>query len=228
MVLLCNNKSSMDGCGDYSDIKHPFRGVIVSKSNSGKSVLAKDILRDLLRRKEIEDVVVLSSTCEFNDDWGFIPPDLVSDWSDETLERILDDQKAAKRAGRAARRRLIIVDDVPPSFTNSKLVAGVYSAGRHLNLSILTLCQYSKQLPPTSRTNVSWWFIREQNATGLAAVYESLIYPGTLTEFQAYIAERTQRVGAYIAYDNTTQDPKKRWRMVQSTRRSFRLARRGG
>jgi hypothetical protein len=51
-----------------------------SKRNSGKSVLIIALVRELIRRKRVDIVVVMTGSKGLNDDWSWLPDDLVIDY----------------------------------------------------------------------------------------------------------------------------------------------------
>ena len=56
----------------YSFIKTPSTMVFISKRNSGKTIMAKDVLYSLFKRGAIDAVFVISNTAEISGDFSCI------------------------------------------------------------------------------------------------------------------------------------------------------------
>lgn len=82
---------------------------VASRRNSGKSVLIGELVRELIKQKRVDMVVVMSGSAGLNNDWDFLPKKLVMPFSEATLESIWQTQKSQPADRR--KHTLIVIDD---------------------------------------------------------------------------------------------------------------------
>ena len=127
---------------------------VASRRNSGKSVLIGELVRELIKQKRVDMVVVMSGSAGLNNDWDFLPKKLVMPFSEATLESIWQTQKSQPADRR--KHTLIVVDDAlaTPEALRNNLVLRYYSLGRHINSSFICISQHtSNLLSPTIKAN---------------------------------------------------------------------------
>ena len=196
-----------------ADITVPFSALVCSKRNSGKSVLVKYLLCELLKQKKITFAVVFSNTAEYSADWDCLPKsNRVQGFDEETLRRIVDSQKGKKAQildGKkvALPQVLLIFDDVAgmEDFKTSSIIEEIYSNSRHWGISVITLVQYSKYITPACRGNADYIYIGINGDQSLAALYEVVIYEGNKKDFKKFVAEHTTDF-FMLRYDNLKRE----------------------
>ena len=91
-------------------IKVPFSMSIASKRNTGKTLLVSVLIRELLERKAVDMVLVMSQTQHVNDDYKFLPPRLRQSFSEEVIKKLLETQGKVPKKQRD--QVLLVLDDV--------------------------------------------------------------------------------------------------------------------
>jgi len=143
----------------------------VSARNSGKSVLIQELVRKLIKAKRVDMVLIMSGSAGLNEDWTFLPSNLVIPFSTEVLNRVWEKQKMTPIDERE--HILVVLDDclaTPEAFRNQRINA-FYSLGRHLTLSMMILSQHTTYLlSPIIKANsdiILWSKLNRQQLKGL-------------------------------------------------------------
>lgn len=143
----------------------------VSARNSGKSVLIQELVRKLIKAKRVDMVLIMSGSAGLNEDWTFLPSNLVIPFSTDILDRIWNKQKMTPIDERE--HVLVVLDDclaTPEAFRNQRINA-FYSLGRHLTLSMMILSQHTTYLlSPIIKANsdiILWSKLNRQQLKGL-------------------------------------------------------------
>jgi len=143
----------------------------VSARNSGKSVLIQELIRKLIKAKRVDMVLIMSGSAGLNEDWTFLPSNLVIPFSTDVLDRIWNKQKMTPIDERE--HVLVVLDDclaTPEAFRNQRINA-FYSLGRHLTLSMAILSQHTTYLlSPIIKANsdiILWSKLNRQQLKGL-------------------------------------------------------------
>lgn len=146
----------------------------VSARNSGKSVLIQELVRKLIKAKRVDMVLIMSGSAGLNEDWTFLPSNLVIPFSTDTLDRIWNKQKMTPIDERE--HILVVLDDclaTPEAFRNQRINA-FYSLGRHLTLSMAILSQHTAYLlSPIIKANSDIILWSKLNRQQLKALWES-------------------------------------------------------
>lgn len=162
---------------------------VASKRNSGKSYLCRQLVQDLIKKKQVDIVLVLSGTADLNDDWDFLPKGCVIDFSEAVLHRVWNRQKklvlernAKKTAGVKEKdlpkveHVLIVLDDclAEPEAVRSPIIRAYYIKGRHICVSILVISQHTSLLLTTIiRGNSDIILFSKLNKQQLDSLWES-------------------------------------------------------
>jgi hypothetical protein len=137
-------------CLDISELIDrlaPFFTVnILARRNSGKSVIIQEMIQELLKAKKIDMVVVMSGSAGLNDDYNFLPKELVMPFSEEILENIWE--KQAKTPKDKRKRVFIVLDDClgTPEAIRSDIINKYFTVGRHVSTSFLISSQHTAML----------------------------------------------------------------------------------
>ena len=117
-----------------------------SARNSGKSVLIQELVKALIKQKRVDIVLVMSGSAGLNDDFNFLPKDLVKTFNPALLETIRLKQIATPKEQR--KHVLIVIDDAlgtPEAFRNMTL-QHIFTSGRHYYTSCIVCSQHSTYL----------------------------------------------------------------------------------
>jgi hypothetical protein len=156
----------------------------VSARNSGKSVLIQELVRKLIKAKRVDMVLIMSGSAGLNEDWTFLPSNLVIPFSTDTLDRIWNKQKMTPIDERE--HILVVLDDclaTPEAFRNQRINA-FYSLGRHLTLSMMILSQHTAYLlSPIIKANSDIILWSKLNRQQLKSLWEST----TNLEWKAFL-----------------------------------------
>jgi Cdc6-like AAA superfamily ATPase len=142
--------------------KIPFLTYICGNTASGKTNLAKYIIKCLMHKKKIDYVMVFSPTSGISDDgtYSFLPKELIHNQiTDNKIHNIMTFQKKQKKAGKNLKLLLIFDDCIGAYNKNSKVLNNLIISHRHYNISIIFLSQYLKGINPQWRSNFSYLFI---------------------------------------------------------------------
>jgi len=83
---------------------------LIGVRNSGKSVLIQQIIKALLKSKKIDIVIIMSGSAGLNDDYNFLPQNVVMNFNDDILHKIWNKQVKEKRENKA-KQTCIVLDD---------------------------------------------------------------------------------------------------------------------
>lgn len=115
---------------------HPFV-LIASARRSGKSVLMRDLVFNMLRKSHIDFLMLFSQTAVYEKEYGFLSQEQIRtcDHLEEDLEKIMKYQENNKKSKKEV-NGLILLDDVILTNRTKKLV-DLSSLGRHLNITVI-------------------------------------------------------------------------------------------
>ena len=117
---------------------------VASKRNSGKSFLISCLIRDLIRRKRVDMVLVMSGSAGLNSDYSFLPKGLVQPFSEPVLKKLWTLQHDTTHK----RHILVVLDDClsERAAIDSKTVHDIFTLGRHLHISCIVASQVANWL----------------------------------------------------------------------------------
>ena len=188
----------------------PFRLLLVGKSQSGKGVVATNmILLDDYYAKDFagENIFIFSKSLNYDYKTKLlikqktIPSEnLFLGLDDESLKAVIDfiqeEYEEAEIEGKKPVQSLIILDDVLEDLKEkdrNSSVNDLFSRGRHLNISTMVFLQYYSKLPSVSRTNANGLVIFEMPKRQMDVIADEHNYLENPKDF-------------YKLYQNATKD----------------------
>ena len=190
--------------------------VICSKRCSGKSVLVKNLVKDMLDKYEYDLILIFSETAHLQDDFNFIAPEQMfrTDDLEEKIHKILKIQEKNIK-GKKKVNLLIILDDVK-LHNKSKQLINLSSLGRHFLITVIMSVQFCKNLcNSTIRGNVDYWIFSDLSEIGLRAIYESIHIPLSYRQFDEFVNEHNHDY-QFIMYDSRTQKRDERLKIIKA------------
>ena len=197
------------------DIKQHAFIVICSKRASGKSVLLKNLVKDLLDKYEYDLILMFSETAHLQNDFSFIPKEQIfkTDDLEEKLEKLLKIQEKNLKKQKKI-NLLIILDDVK-LHNKSKMLVNLSSLGRHYLITVCFSVQFCKNLcNSTIRNNVDYWIFSDLGEIALKSIYESIHIPLSYREFDKFVNEHNHSY-QFIMYDSRTQNRNERLKLIK-------------
>jgi len=128
---------------------------LIGVRNSGKSVLIQQIIKALLKSKKIDIVIIMSGSAGLNDDYNFLPQNVVMNFNDDILHKIWNKQVQEKRENKA-KHIFIVFDDclANKDAIRNEIMNKIWVQGRHIHISSAILSQYPAYvLSPTIMGN---------------------------------------------------------------------------
>ena len=211
-------------------IKVPFSCTVVSKRNSGKSFLVRDIVYELSKQGRINQVIVMSNTSgqSLNADYDYMPPAMLMMYKEATILKIMEMQQKQIKAGKI-REILLVLDDVVGSDTSnsaegSRLIRSIFANSRHYHISVILLSQIATRLlQPAIRENSDVIFFSRLNRKSLETMAEAVCN----IDKKAFVAisEKNNKNYSFIFYNNQTQsnNPEDFLFIVKAKERKFTL-----
>lgn len=151
---------------DPSQMKDTVTIVIIGKRNTGKSVLAKDIM---FHKRHLPAGVVMSATEEGNAFYGdWVPNSFIYDDFDRSkIEDMMELQRKALKT-KSATNVFLILDDCmyDKRLLKEKCMRKLFMNGRHYKMFVLLTAQYCGDLPPDIRSNIDYVFVLRDNIPG--------------------------------------------------------------
>ena len=148
---------------DPSTIKDTSICVVIGKRNTGKSVLAKDIM---FHKRHIPAGVVMSATEEGNNFYGTWVPDsfIYNDFDRAVIENLIEQQRKKIKTG-TAQNVFLILDDCmyDKKLLKDKCMRSLFMNGRHWKIFLMLTAQYCGDLGPDIRSNIDYVFILRDN-----------------------------------------------------------------
>ena len=206
--------------------KFPTFIVIAGKSECGKTVLCKNIIKNLIDNNEINHIIMYSKTADMTDDYNFIPEKNIIDYdkSEEHINKVFNYQYTRKKHNKKNPKNkkiveniLMIFDDVNVTKKNIELI-NLATRGRHSNITCILSVQYPKGLLSSSiRGQIKYCFFNDLNAEGEEAIYKTIHIPTKfkLHDFHDFIDEYTIDY-QFIMYDNIEKNKRERIKIVKS------------
>jgi hypothetical protein len=166
----------------------------------------------------VDEVYIFSQTEYVSKSFDCLPPTHVfNGWMPAVVNKLMHSQEkeVIKHGREKAHRLLLILDDVIGSLAPTDATIGkLYTLGRHFNITIMTLLQYSKGvLSPTLRCNSDYLFLGRLSTQALGVLYETVHFEGSQSDFLKYV-QKQQSLSPYtfLLYDSLTADDRQRWK----------------
>ena len=191
--------------------------VFISKRNSGKSFLVKDIL---YHQRKIPMGVVMSATEESNEHYKkFIPDSFIyGEYEPPVIEKVISHQKEVIKKSKTQEEKdninnsvFIVLDDCmyDNKWTRDKDIRGIFMNGRHWKILFMLTMQYCMDLPPCLRANIDYVFILKENIIqNREKIYKNFfgIFP-TFDSFNEVLTQCTENYECLVL-DNTSRSNK--------------------
>ncbi len=201
---------------DELDIKQGAFILITSKRASGKSVLVRELIKNLLDKYEYSFMVLFSDTAKFNGDYDFINNEFIFTTEDieNKLDKILKIQEKNVKAKKNI-NGLILLDDVKLHAKSKKLM-DLSSMGRHFKLTCILSTQFPKQIVGTIiRNNLDYLIYSDCGEISLKAIYESIHIPFNFREFKEF-TQKNNHSYQFIMYDGRSQNRDERIKIIKA------------
>ena len=149
----------------------PSNTVLAGATMSGKTYRSKEILRDLIKRKEIDYLIIMSPTLEISGDWdefpvqqnpakGMVVRKFTKNFVSQ-LQTLCEKQETIAKAREPMGKIMVVVDDCVhlPILKPKGYLATLSTKSRHLNISLMVLVQKITAVPRTFRLNCRYWYL---------------------------------------------------------------------
>jgi hypothetical protein len=165
--------------------------VLIGKRNTGKSYLTRDLM---FSKKHIPVGTVISPTENANKFYSnFVPPLFIHDeYKISITSNFMGRQKKLKKrimkGGKGINNSAyLILDDClyDDTIKKDKVLREIFMNGRHWDIMLILILQFSMGIPPKLRGNVDWIFIlRENIISNRKRLYEH--YAGMFPTFDIF------------------------------------------
>lgn len=196
--------------------------VYLSRRNSGKSHLCKWILHKMLLQKIAGEVFIVSQTEKISQSFGcFDKAHIRETYEPEWIAKLMKNQgELIKKMGKDKAPSLtILLDDVIGTLKpGDESLAKIFTLGRHLNITLILLLQYSKRaLAPTLRANIDYLFINRLPEDGMRIVYEMVHFAHSFKKFIDFVQSKQKgKPYLFILFDSLTPNDSQRWKTVEA------------
>ena len=196
--------------------------VYLSRRNSGKSHLCKWILHKMLLQKIVGEIFIISQTEKISQSFGCFDKDHIKETYDPMwIAKLMKNQgDLIKKLGKDKAPTLtILLDDVIGTLRpGDESLAKNFTLGRHLNINLILLLQYSKRaLAPTLRANIDYLFINRLPEDGMRIVYEMVHYSGPFKKFLEFVkSKQKDKPYLFMLFDSLTSEDSQRWKCVEA------------
>jgi hypothetical protein len=186
-------------------IKNPCLLTCYAKRNSGKSHLLKHLLKDCMKRKQFQWIIVFSAT-KFNGEWSDIVGEkcVYDDFNPDMVNALLANQAKLVKKKKAKPGLLLFDDMIGTANFKSDIISKIAIASRHFLISVWITAQFPTKMPPLIRQNSDYSLVLNSVNERIARlIYEE--FPTTFfkswKEVEAYFNENTKNYGC-ILIDN--------------------------
>lgn len=191
---------------DPTTIKDTSICVIIGKRNTGKSVLAKDVM---FHKRNLPAGIVMSATEEGNSFYGsWIPNSFIyHDFDRGVIENLIDTQRKKIKAGTATNVFLILDDCAyDKRILKEKCMRSLFMNGRHWKIFLMLTAQYAGDLGPDIRSNIDYvCVLRDPILQNRERLYKNFF--GLLPSFASFCQLMDQTTENYecLVLDNTSR-----------------------
>ena len=110
--------------------------LVVSKRNSGKSILVKHILKNLCENHEVSNIILFSETASYETEYDFIDKKYIIDGIDENkIEKIIKYQQKNTKNNKKI-KLIFIFDDVNVNDKSRQLIK-LFTQSRHFHVTVI-------------------------------------------------------------------------------------------
>ena len=120
-----------------------FTLALIGVRNSGKSVICQAIIKELMKAKKVDVVIVMSESAGLNTDYDFLDESTVMKFNDTLLQKIWNKQVKDKKEGEA-KHIFIVFDDclANKDAIRNEVMNRIWVQGRHIHISSAILSQH--------------------------------------------------------------------------------------
>lgn len=183
--------------------------MLIGKRNTGKSVLAKDIM---YFKRHIPVGMVMSGTEEGNGFFSSWVPDcfIYNEFDKDAIEKLIRRQRRLCKQGRPQPVFLVLDDCMyDKKVMREKCIRQIFMNGRHWGIFFMTTSQYVADAGPEIRNNCDYVFVLreniQQNRERLWKMFFG-VFP-TFDAFNAALTACTENYGCLVL-DNTSRSNK--------------------
>jgi hypothetical protein len=183
--------------------------LLIGKRNTGKSVLAKDLL---YHKRHLPAGVVMSGTEEGNGYYsGWVPDSFIyNDFDKGVIDGVIDRQRRLSKIDKAKNVFLVLDDCLyDKKLLREKCMRALFMNGRHWKVYMLLTAQYMMDVPPDIRSQIDYVFVlRENILQNRKRLYDTFF--GVFPSFDVFCQVMDKCTENYecIVLDNTSRSNK--------------------
>ena len=183
--------------------------LLIGKRNTGKSVLAKDLL---YHKRHLPAGVVMSGTEEGNGYYsGWVPDSFIyNDFDKGVIDGVIDRQRRLSKVDKAKNVFLVLDDCLyDKKLLREKCMRALFMNGRHWKVYMLLTAQYMMDVPPDIRSQIDYVFVlRENILQNRKRLYDTFF--GVFPSFDIFCQVMDKCTENYecIVLDNTSRSNK--------------------
>lgn len=189
------------------NLDKPQNILIIAKSNSGKSYWMCYHVNELLKKKKISNVIVMSSTC-FNGSYDGISKkeyQFENINSKYILALLKSRAKAIENKKKITPIALVLDDIVGDKQIRNSVIDLLFSRSRHYQIYVFLSIQAPKLISPTVRSNSSKIVLfKPQNNELLDTLYQLCPISDTFSEFKKIVQEYVHSYRCLVFDQNYT------------------------
>lgn len=174
---------------DELQLKNNTFILLASKRAWGKTVLIKNIVKNLFENYKFQAIIIFWETWKFNGDYDYISKNCHFRFNKiDKIDKILNYQKQKIKKNKNVDSILIIFDDVPLS-KKSTFLNDLWTQGRHYKLTIILWTQYINWYLSSStiRNNIDYCFFWDIGIPQIESIYNIIWINKTKKEFIFYV-----------------------------------------
>ena len=179
---------------------------LFAKRGSGKTVLAKQLISD--EKNVFSQIFLFSPTEKINKDYEDLvkPTHIYDHFSDQWGKKLIE--KLSSTPKDQLKPVLLIFDDCGSerNWDTSKEFIKLFTRGRHLKISVLTLNQYVYQLPKICRSNLDWVLASQQNSQSVDIIVDEFNNTMKNEDFRKLYQKAIQDYGFFVINNTTVKD----------------------
>ena len=201
---------------DELDLKHNTFILLASKRAWGKTVLIKNIVKNLFEKFTFQAIIIFSETSTFNGDYDYIQPNCHFRFNKiDKIDKILNYQKKKIKKNKNIDSILIIFDDIPLS-KKWTFLNDLWTQGRHYKLTIILSTQYINSYLSwsTIRNNIDYCFFSDIGIPQQESIYNIIAWDKNKKEFISYVMNNNNDY-QFIFYNSREPNRKNRLKLCK-------------
>jgi len=188
--------------------------VLLAKRFYGKTVLCRQIIKNMIKRYAFNGIYLISDTSLLNKAYKGVIKDqntFTTEQMDDTLEKIMAHQI---NNGQKRKNIMVVIDDIDISKV-SKPLAKISTQGRHYGITILLSIQHGKLFySPPIRANTDCYLFGEIPKKALSEIFASFVT--IFDDFKYFFEWYRKNVvrPIFCLYNSREPDREKRMQLV--------------